>query len=113
MSVFKDVLFEGLSEFRLFVNSNFSEPVQLGFNVSVGESIARFESTPEVGNSVDMSVFATLRPGQHLSISPQFVYSQLVDKETGEEFFSGFIVRSRVKYQFFAQVFLADDCSVQ
>jgi len=97
---FKEVWFGGLSEFSLFANSNFSEPVQLGVSLELGRDIARFLSTPEVGRSLDMSAFGRFSPGRHLTIAPQFAYSRLTDSDTKEEFFSGFIVRSRIRYQF-------------
>ena len=103
---FKEVWFGGLSEFSLFANSNFSEPVQLGVSLELGRDIARFLSTPEVGKSLDISAFGRFSPGQHLTIAPQFAYSRLTDRDTGEEYFSGFIVRSRIRYQFSRRLYL-------
>lgn len=103
---FKETWFSGVSEFRVFANSNFSEPVQLGFSFEMGRDIARFLSTPKLGKSLDLSVFGRFSPGQHLTISPQFAYSQLSDRETGEDYFSGFILRSRIKYQFSRRLYL-------
>ena len=103
---FKETWFEGLSEFSVFANSNFSEPVQLGFSLEVGRDIARFLSTPELGNSFDLSAFGRFSPGQHLTISPQVAYSRLVDRESQEAYFSGYILRSRVKYQFSRRLYL-------
>lgn len=103
---FQGVDFDNLRRFNLNVFSNFSEPVQLGFNLGVGRSIARFLDTPEVGKSVDVSAFGTLRPTQRLVVQPRFVYSELMDRETGEEFFSGYIARARVGYQFTRRFFM-------
>ena len=103
---FADVDFSGLRTFRLNVFSNFSEPVQLGFNLGLGRDIARFLDTPEVGKSLDFSAFGTIRPTQRLVIQPRFVYSELKDRQTGEEFFSGYIARARVGYQFTRRFFM-------
>ena len=103
---FQGVDFNGLETFRLNVFSNFSEPVQLGFNFGVGQDIARFLDTPEIGKNVDFSAFGTLRPTQRLVVQPRFVYSELQDRETGEKFFSGYIARARLGYQFTRQFFL-------
>jgi hypothetical protein len=103
---FQEVDFDGLRRFNLNVFSNFSEPVQLGFDLSVGRSIARFLDTPEVGKSFDFSAFGTLRPTQRLVVQPRFVYSELMDRETGEAFFSGYIARTRVGYQFTRRFFM-------
>ena len=103
----------GLSEFSVFANSNFSEPVQLGFSLEVGRDIARFLSTPELGNSFDLSAFGRFSPGQHLTISPQVAYSRLVDRESQEAYFSGYILRSRVKYQFSRRLYLRNHSAIQ
>ena len=103
---FQDVDFDGLRTFRMNVFSNFSEPVQLGFNLGLGRDIARFLETPEVGKSVDFSAFGTFRPTQRLVIQPRFVYSELTDLHTGEKFFSGYIARTRVGYQFTRTFFM-------
>ena len=103
---FQGVDFNGLETFRMNVYSNFSEPVQLGFNLGIGQDIARFLDTPEVGKNVDFSAFGTFRPTQRLVVQPRFVYSELTDRETGEKFFSGYITRARVGYQFTRQFFM-------
>lgn len=103
---FAGVQFDGMTRVNANIFSNFSKRVNLGMDVGIGESIARFLDEPEIGNSLDISAWGTLRPTQRMSIRPQFSYSRLSDKETGEEFFSGYIVRSRVKYQFSRYFFL-------
>jgi hypothetical protein len=90
----------------MFVGSNFSEPVQLGIELSSGQAIARNIDEPEVGKSFDLSAFGTFRPTDRLSLQPQFNYSQLVDQDTDEAFFSGYIVRLRLNYQFSRRFFL-------
>ncbi len=103
---FQDVDFDGLRRFNLHVFSNFSEPVQLGFNLSLGRNIARFLEMPELGKSLDFSAFGTFRPTERLVIQPRFVYSELKDRETGEAFFSGYIARARLGYQFTRRFFM-------
>ena len=103
---FADIDFDGLRTFRLNVFSNFSEPVQLGFNLGLGRDIARFLDTPELGESLDFSAFGTFRPTQRLVLQPRVVYSELKDRQTGEAFFSGYIARTRVGYQFTRRFFM-------
>ena len=103
---FANVDFEGLREFSLGVFSNFSEPVQFGVTFETGRDIARFLDEPEIGKSLDFSVSGSLRPNQHIVLQPRFVYSQLTDRETGEEFFSGYIARVRMRYQFSRRFFM-------
>ncbi len=103
---FAGMQFNGLSDWNMEVYSNFSEPVQLGFNIEIGDDIARFLDDPKVGKSLQVVAFASLRPGQRLSIQPRFAYSRLTDKNSGEDFFSGFITRARFKYQFSRRLFM-------
>jgi len=103
---FSGVQFNGMTGVSGFVSSNFSRTLNLGLNISVGESIARFLDEPEIGNSFELNAWGTLRPTNRMSIRPQFSYSKLSDQQTSEEFFSGYIVRTRVKYQFTRHLFL-------
>lgn len=103
--LFGGVQFDGLRQIRGNVRSNFSEPVKLGFSVGAGRDIARFLETPELGNSLDISVDGTIRPNDRILIAPRFVYSQLVDRATGDKYFSGYIVRARFGYQFTRRFF--------
>ncbi|MDX1547158.1 MAG: DUF5916 domain-containing protein [Rhodothermales bacterium] len=98
--------FGGVRRLNLFVRSNFSEPVQLGFHVSRGRSIARMLEAPELGRSVNASVFGTLRPTARLTLNPNLDYARLADLDTGEAFFSGYIARVRATYQFTRRFFL-------
>ncbi len=103
---FAGIQFDGMTSMNGFVSTNFSKKVNLGANVSVGESIARFLDDPEIGNSLDFNIWGLVRPTQRMTIRPQFSYSRLTDKQTGENFFRGYIVRTRVKYQFTRHFFM-------
>lgn len=98
--IFADKEFTGIRSFFGNVFSNFSERIQLGFNVNLGKSIARNVEEPFLGNSRNFGANVTIRPTQRLVISPQFDYSDLKNPTTGESVFSGYIVRSRINYQF-------------
>ncbi len=103
---FSGTQFDGMTRLNAMVFSNFNKRISLGVEAGIGESIARFLDEPEIGNSLEISAWGTLRPTQRMSIQPQFSYSRLSDKETGEDFFSGYIARTRVKYQFSRHFFL-------
>ncbi len=103
---FSGVQFDGMTSMNIWVSSNFSKKINLGAQVEVGESIARFLYEPEIGNSIEIYAWGTVRPTQRMSIEPRLAYSRLTDKETGEEHFSGYIARLRVKYQFSRRLFL-------
>ncbi len=103
---FAGIQFNEMSRWNAMISSNFSKRINLGVQAEVGEVIARFLDEPEIGNSLEINAWGTLRPTQRMSIQPQFSFSRLLDKETGEEFFRGYIARTRVKYQFSRHFFL-------
>ena len=103
--LFQGIDFPGIN--RLFVNvhSNFSEPVRVGLSFTVGTAIARNEDVPELGNQLELSANSTIRPTQRLVLQPSISYSQLQDQQSGENFFSGYVVRTRTNYQFTRRLF--------
>ena len=103
--LFRGTDFRGLSNLEFSIFSNCSNPVQAGFYVSGGKRIARNLDVPEIGNGLNFGSDATIRPTQRLVLSPSFEYSRLTDRETGEEFFSGYILRMRTNYQFTRRLF--------
>ncbi|MEM1095566.1 MAG: DUF5916 domain-containing protein [Bacteroidota bacterium] len=98
--------FNGMQFVRINVNSNFSNPVQLGFNVRTGDGLFLDPDAPEVGQRNDVSIWGTVRPTSRLSIQPRFNFQRLEDRGTGEAFFSGYIARARVNYQFTRRLFV-------
>lgn len=96
---FHGVMFEDLSEWNVEVGSRFSDPLSVGFFLGGGRSIYRSD-TPEPGRRRSFSAWATLKPLQRFVIEPSFRYSELRDLETGDAFFSGYILRSKLSFQF-------------
>jgi hypothetical protein len=96
---FRGVELTGVRRFNLWLNSNFSDPVSVGFNVGSGSSVARTLSVPEVGRGTDASIWATIKPMQRVVIEPSFTYAEL-NRQSGEELYSGYIARTRFNYQF-------------
>jgi len=110
-SVFSTELFRGeeisgIRRIELNVNSNFSQPVTVGFWLSHGRSIARNLSKPLLGKGTDFQAWATFKPWQRLVIQPEYSYSTLDTLTNGKNIFSGYILRSRVNYQFTRELFL-------
>jgi len=98
--IFAEKEFTGIRSFFGYVRSNFSEKIQLGFNLNWGRSIARNVEEPFLGDSRTFGANATFRPTHRFVIQPQINYSDLKDPDTGEDVFSGYILRSRFNYQF-------------
>ncbi|MDZ4700881.1 MAG: DUF5916 domain-containing protein [Rhodothermales bacterium] len=103
---FRGVAFDGLRSLNLELESNFSEPVSLGVNYEGGRDIARNVASPEIGKSLNLGAYATIRPTARLRLSPQISYSRLTDLDSGEAFFDGYIARLLTTYQFTRQLSL-------
>ena len=92
--------FSSLKRANIRVNSNFSQRVQAGFSTEFGNAIYRNSSAPEVGSMFSGSAEVTVRATDRMTVGTNLNYAQLKNKETEDNFYSGFIVRSRVNYQF-------------
>ncbi len=103
--LYKEQQFDGLRRFSLEAYSGFSEPLRAGFSVGAGRDIARLAETPELGASLDWSVFSQIRLGDRLQLQPRLMHSSLKDLVSGEKFYSGYILRSRLGYQFTRRFF--------
>ncbi|MFQ5888652.1 MAG: carbohydrate binding family 9 domain-containing protein [Gemmatimonadota bacterium] len=102
---FQEIEFDGIRRWGAFVNSNFSDPVKLGFFVSHGRSIARNLDTPVLGTSTDFELFGSFKPHTRLVIQPSLTFSEL-NEPNGDEVFSGYILRTRTNLQFTRELFL-------
>ena len=96
---FRGVMFEGMPQWRLNVNSQFSDVLSGGFFVGGGQSIYR-AATPEKGRQLNVNAELTVKPFQRLAIQPEINYSELRDLETGDAFFSGYVARAKFSIQF-------------
>jgi hypothetical protein len=98
--------FDDIRRWSVYANSNFSQLLKLGFFVSHGGSIARFQSPAVLGTATDVEIFGTLQPSTRMGVEPSLVYSRLAEPDGGPEIFSGYILRTRATYQFTRQLFL-------
>lgn len=91
---------KGMQEFELFVSYNPSETVRLGMFTSIGEALRYDSDDPAVGNNLFIGTFNNFQLSPKLRISPSLRYSRLKNKTDGSLYFSGFIARANINYQF-------------
>ncbi|MBI4720670.1 MAG: carbohydrate binding family 9 domain-containing protein [Chitinivibrionia bacterium] len=103
---FRDVCFDDMRLFYSEIRTAFSDALQCGFWLGLGDRIARSASPPALGEGAHIDAWAVIKPAQRLVIEPIFMYSELSRKDTGEEVFNGYILRTRVNYQFNRELFL-------
>ncbi len=98
--------FSGLRRAQVNFSSNFSQRIQVGGFAAYGRTIARNASNPVLGRSTDMRFQTTLKPTSRLSFQPAITFSRLENEATGDEIFSGYILRNRTNYQFTKRLFV-------
>ena len=91
---------KGMSQFGSFVSYSPSETVRLGMFSEVGESIRYDADNPAIGNSFFIGTFNNFQITPKLRFSPSFHYSQLKNKDDQSLYFSGYIARANLNYQF-------------
>ncbi|HEV2148368.1 MAG TPA: DUF5916 domain-containing protein [Longimicrobiaceae bacterium] len=96
---FRGVELTGIRRYGMFLVSNFSDPLRVGFEVGRGESVARMLAVPEVGAGMNARAWATIKPISRVVIEPSLTYEEL-NRLGGEEIFSGYIARTRFNFQY-------------
>jgi len=101
---FRGIDFEGLDQFEIYAETNFSQPLRFGAGVEFGEAIARNLPTPAAGRGTDVEMWMAIRPLSWITVQPTLSYSRL--SVNGDEVFSGYILRTRTELQFTRQLFV-------
>lgn len=91
---------EGMDVFEMFVGYNPTEAFRLSVFTSIGESIRYDEENPAVGNNFFIGTFNSFQMTPKIRFSPSVRYSQLKNKMDNSLYFSGFIARSVLNFQF-------------
>lgn len=103
---FSGIEFDDLRNWWLYFDSDFSQRVRGGFFLQRVREVARFTDPPSVGEGTGLEIWSSIRPSQRLVIEPGLNYSELHDPETGEELFSGYVLRTRANFNFTRELFL-------
>lgn len=103
---FRGIDFEGQRNWTIIAESGFSEVFRPGLMVRHGDRIARFTDPPAPGVGTDVEVWFEVKPLTRWVIQPSLQYSELHDRDSGEEYFSGYILRARTVFQFTREFFV-------
>jgi hypothetical protein len=96
--LFNEVMFKNLWQASLNIGSRFSKMIGLNLGTSYGKGIAYWAMSK--GNETGLAATINFKPIDRLTIDQSVNYSKSTDIETGEEFFKGYITRTRVQFQF-------------
>lgn len=103
---FRDVWFEGQRNLLIIVESGFSEIFRPGLVIRHGDRVARFADPPVPGVGTDVEARFEFKPLTRWLIQPSIQYSELHDRDSGEQYFSGYILRARTVFQFSREFFV-------
>jgi hypothetical protein len=104
--LYQGIEFDGIRRGEFMIHSAFSEMLQIGAELEFGRSIARFADPPVLGHFYEWNAWATIKPLQQMTVSPEFTYARMTHPETDEVLYSGFILRARGNYQFTRRTFM-------
>ncbi len=104
--LFGGVYFDDIRLAYYEMKTAFTDAFHCGFWLGVGDRIWRNLNAPALGEGGHIDAWARIKPMTRLVIEPIFMYSALSRKDTGEEVFDGYILRTRVNYQFNRELFL-------
>jgi hypothetical protein len=91
------VNFDNLWDIDFNLGSRISDQLGYGVYFGRGQGVARW--LLQKGNETDIYAYLDLKPIDRLVIEPNFNFSRSTDTETGEELFSGYIMRTRIQFQ--------------
>ncbi len=97
VELFRGTEFRDLWQLNFNWNSRLSNKIGLGANIERGVGIARFAMTK--GNQLSYSAFVDLKPIDRLIIQPNIAFARSRDLVTDQEYYSGYITRTRILYQ--------------
>ena len=92
--------FKNLNRVTTRINSDFSERIQLSFSSQYGNAIYRNSANPAIGLMNNLGAGLTVRATDRMTVASNIEFAKLQNKETNKNYYSGYILRSRVNYQF-------------
>lgn len=89
--------FDNLWEVSAYANCRLNRQLGFGVGVTRGVNVAYYALAK--GNTLEYNASLDLKPVDRLIIQPSISFARNSDRNTGEEFYSGYITRTRVLYQ--------------
>jgi len=103
--VFGGVEFDGIRRSQVRMHTGFSDPLQFGGSLGYARTIRRTDD-PFLGKQLEISTWATIKPLQRLIVQPEYAFLRMRHPDDDSIIFSGYILRTRLKYQFTRRLFL-------
>ncbi len=112
--VFRSRTFEGISRVTFVLENRYIEWVAFGGNTTFGRSIARNLDVPVMGRQFNLYFYLNIRPTKRFYVAPSISFAQMRHERkyldahpgTDPEIFKGYILRTRLTYQFTREWYL-------
>lgn len=98
--LYAGIEFKNLNRVNTRINSDFSERIQVSLSSEYGNAIYRNASNPAIGLMNNVGLGLSVRATDQMTVSSTVDFAKLTNKLTDDNFYSGYILRSRVNYQF-------------
>ena len=103
----RKVWFDDIRIINFSLNTNPIDYFSFGGRFSYGNSIARnVDPLPVMGRQTNAGFWCTIKPIQQFVINPEYSYYKLLNRDTKEKIYEGYILRTRFNYQFTRELFL-------
>jgi Domain of unknown function (DUF5916) len=104
---FRDSTFKGVMRSFINVNTRPTERLSFWFFFNRGDYVQRtFSSPPVLGKGHDFEWGGDYKVTRQLNMSTGYGYSKLVDPNTSNRIYSGFVINNTLNYQFSREWFL-------
>jgi len=102
-----NVWFDDIRRLSFSMNNSAMDYFRFGFDCSYGNTIARnVDPLPVMGRTSNAGVWCTIKPMKQFVINPQYSYYKLLNRDTKEKIYEGYILRTHMNYQFNRELFL-------
>lgn len=103
----RSVWFDDIRILNINLYTNPLSYFRFGSRLSYGNSIARnVDPLPVMGRQTNAGFWCTIKPFRQFVINPEYSYYKLLNRDTNEKIYEGFILRTHLNYQFTRELFL-------
>ncbi len=104
--MFRTVWFEDIRRVDAWFESASLDRARFGASINYGNAIARnVDPLPVMGRQLTGNIWVSFKPLQQFTIEPNWEYARMRDRDTGERIFEGYVLRTRLNYQFTRRLF--------
>jgi hypothetical protein len=98
--------FDGIRVARIAASTQFGERVFASASTRFGRGIYRDFEAPELAKQFELNLSGWIKPRQNVRIEPSWTFARMESRITDQELFEGYILRTRLTYNFTREWFM-------